>query len=74
MWVSACLDLKSRFNREVRHSTLSRTRKRLPAEVFETCFQSILTACVAAGMVSGYTQVDHSRSIVDAALVEANAY
>ena len=51
----------------VRHSTLSRTRKRLPAEVFETCFQSILTACVEAGMVSGHTQV------VDAAFVEANA-
>ncbi|MDO1450229.1 transposase [Rhodocytophaga aerolata] len=49
------------------HSTLSRTRKRLPAEVFETCFQSILTACVEADIVSGHTQV------VDAALVEANA-
>jgi transposase len=49
------------------HSTLSRTRKRLPAEVFETCFQAILTACVEAGMVSGHTQV------VDAAFVEANA-
>jgi transposase len=49
------------------HSTLSRTRKRLPAEVFETCFQHILTACVEAEMVSGHTQV------VDAAFVEANA-
>ena len=56
------------------HSTLSRTRKRLPAEVFETCFQHILTACVEKGMVSGHTQLDHSRSIVDAAFVEANAY
>jgi hypothetical protein len=35
--------------------------------VFETCFQSILKACVEAGMVSGHTQV------VDAAFVEANA-
>ena len=67
MWVSACLDLKSRFNREVRHSTLSRTRKRLPAAVFETCFQAILSQCVEADMVSGHTQV------VDAAFVEANA-
>jgi transposase len=49
------------------HSTLSRTRKRLPEEVFESCFQYILTACVEAGMVSGHTQV------VDAAFVEANA-
>jgi transposase len=49
------------------HCTLSRTRKRLPAAVFETCFQHILTACVDAGMVSGHTQV------VDAAFVEANA-
>jgi hypothetical protein len=65
--VNVYLDLKSRFNREVRHSTLSRTRKRLPEEVFETCFQSILTACVEVGMVKGHTQV------VDAAFVEANA-
>jgi transposase len=49
------------------HSTLSRTRKRLPASVFEACFQHILTACVEKGMVSGHTQV------VDAAFVEANA-
>ena len=49
------------------HSTLSRTRKRLPKEVFESCFQYILTACVEAGMVRGHTQV------VDAAFVEANA-
>ena len=46
---------------------MSRTRKRLPASVFETCFQYILTACVEKGMVSGHTQV------VDAAFVEANA-
>ncbi len=49
------------------HSTLSRTRKRLPAAVFETCFQAILSQCVEAGMVSGHTQA------VDAAFVEANA-
>lgn len=49
------------------HSTLSRTRKRLPAAVYETCFQHILTACVEKGMVSGHTQV------IDAAFVEANA-
>jgi transposase len=49
------------------HSTLSRTRKRLPACVFESCFQYILKACVEKGMVSGHTQV------VDAAFVEASA-
>jgi len=59
---------------EVRHSTLSRTRKRLPAAVFETCFQAILSQCVEKDMVSGHTQVDRSRSRVDAAFVEANAY
>ncbi len=37
------------------HSTLSRTRKRLPTAVFETCFQHILTSCVEKGMVSGHT-------------------
>jgi transposase len=49
------------------HSTLSRTRKRLPTAVFEVCFQAILAQCVKAGMVSGHTQA------VDAAFVEANA-
>jgi transposase len=49
------------------HSTLSRTRKRLPTSVFEACFQTILSQCVEKGMVSGHTQV------VDAAFVEANA-
>jgi hypothetical protein len=55
------------------HSTLSRTSKRLPASVFEVCFQAILTQCVQEGMVSGHTQLEHSRSMVDAAFVEANA-
>jgi hypothetical protein len=55
------------------HCTLSRTRKRLPISVFEACFQAILTQCVEAGIVSGHTQVEHSRSMVDAAFVEANA-
>jgi hypothetical protein len=41
--------------------------------VFEACFQAILTQCVEAGMVSGHTQLEHSRSMVDAAFVEANA-
>jgi transposase len=49
------------------HSTLSRTRKRLPTAVFEACFQAILAQCVEAGMVSGHTQA------VDAAFIEANA-
>jgi transposase len=39
------------------HSTLSRTRKRLPAAVFETCFQHILSACVEKGMGSGHTHL-----------------
>src|SRR5918998_4314538 len=39
------------------HSTLSRTRKRLPAAVFNACFQAILSQCVEAGMVSGHTHL-----------------
>lgn len=41
--------------------------------MFETCFQYILTACVEKGMVRAHTQLEHSRSIVDAAFVQANA-
>ena len=47
------------------HSTLSRTRQRLPTAVFEACFQRILSACVEAGMVAGDTQA------IDSAFVQA---
>jgi transposase len=49
------------------HSTLSRTRQRLPESLFEACFQRVLTLCVEAGMVSGDTQA------IDSAFVEASA-
>ena len=49
------------------HSTLSRTRQRLPESVFEQCFQYLLTHCVELGLVDGHTQA------IDAAFVEANA-
>ena len=49
------------------HSTLSRTRQRLPQRVFEECFQYVLTHCVELGLVDGHTQA------IDAAFVEANA-
>ena len=49
------------------HSTLSRTRQRLPADVLDRFFDHILSLCLAAGMFEGITQS------VDAAYVEANA-
>jgi transposase len=49
------------------HSTISRTRKRLPIAVFEACFEKILGQCIEAGLVSGHTQA------IDAAYIEANA-
>lgn len=49
------------------HSTLSRTRKKLPVEIFESMFDQVLTMCVNKGMVKGTTQA------VDAAYVKANA-
>lgn len=49
------------------HSTISRTRKKLPVDIFETMFDQVLTMCVEKGMVSGKTQA------VDAAYVKANA-
>lgn len=49
------------------HSTLSRTRQRLPEKVFERCFEYVLTQCVELGLVDGHTQA------IDAAFVEANA-
>jgi transposase len=38
------------------HSTISRTRKRLPIAVSEACFEEILSQCIEAGLVSGHTQ------------------
>jgi hypothetical protein len=49
------------------HSTLSRTRQRLPEWLFEACFKRILAVCTEAGMVSGDTQA------IDSAFVQASA-
>ncbi len=65
--MKSCLDLKSRFYLEVRHSTISRTRKRLPIALFENLFEKVLNACIDAGMVGGESQA------IDGAFVEANA-
>lgn len=49
------------------HSTLSRTRKLLPENIFEQVFSHIVGMCVEKGMVSGHTQC------IDSAPVKANA-
>lgn len=49
------------------HSTLTNTRKRLPAEVFEEVFQFVLQMAVVKDLVSGKTVG------VDSTLLEANA-
>ena len=49
------------------HSTLSRTRQRIPVSVFEMCFSHILGLCIHKGLVSGHTQV------IDSAYIKANA-
>lgn len=49
------------------HSTLSRTRKRIPVTVFETFFTHIVGLCIHKGLVSGHTQV------IDSAYIKANA-
>ena len=49
------------------HSTLCRTRKLLPRQVFDKVFTHILSLCVETGMVAG------SRVAVDSALIKANA-
>jgi transposase len=49
------------------HSTISRTRRLFPEEVFEEVFTKVLAMCVEEGMVSGHTQA------VDSAPVKANA-
>jgi len=49
------------------HSTLTNTRKRLPAEVFDEVFQFVLRIAVAKGLVAGRTVG------VDSTTLEANA-
>ena len=49
------------------HSTLCRTRQRIPVSVFETCFTHIVGLCINKGLVSGHTQV------IDSAYIKANA-
>jgi hypothetical protein len=49
------------------HSTVSRTRQRFPAAVFERLFDHVFAQCVARGLVAGDTQA------VDPAPVKANA-
>lgn len=49
------------------HSTICKTRKRIPREVFDKVFDHILRICVDAGMVQGTTQS------IDSAYITANA-
>lgn len=49
------------------HSTICKTRKRIPREVFDKVFTHILKMCVDAGLVSGKTQS------IDSAYINANA-
>lgn len=49
------------------HSTLCRTRHRIPVSVFEMCFTHIVGLCIHKGLVSGHTQV------IDSAYIKANA-
>lgn len=49
------------------HSTISRTRRRIPLSVFEQCFTHILRLCIESGLVVGNTQS------IDSAYIKANA-
>src|SRR5690606_7448936 len=49
------------------HSTISRTRKLFPDDVFEEVFTRVLKLCIEAGLVTGHTQA------IDSAPVKANA-
>ena len=49
------------------HSTICKTRKRIPREVFDKVFDHILKMCVDSGMVQGTTQS------IDSAYINANA-
>jgi transposase len=37
------------------HSTISRTRQRIPVRIFETCFSHVVGLCIYKGLVSGHT-------------------
>lgn len=49
------------------HSTICRTRQRLPVAVFEASFTHVMGLCMHQGLVSGHTQV------IDSAYIRANA-
>jgi len=49
------------------HSTFCKTRKRIPAEIFEDVFNHILLLCVQQGLVAGNIQS------IDSAYINANA-
>jgi transposase len=49
------------------HSTISRTRQRIPISVFEQCFTHILALCIESGLVAGNVQA------IDSAYIKANA-
>jgi len=49
------------------HSTICKTRKRIPVEVFEEVFNHILYLCIEAGLVKGKIQS------IDSAYINANA-
>lgn len=49
------------------HSTISRTRQRIPVSIFEIGFTHIVGLCIQKGLVSGHTQV------IDSAYIKANA-
>lgn len=49
------------------HSTICKTRKRIPTEVFDAVFNHILGLCVKSGLVSGKIQS------IDSAYINANA-
>ncbi|MCM4161923.1 IS1182 family transposase, partial [Antarcticibacterium sp. W02-3] len=49
------------------HSTISRTRKLFPDDIFKEVFTRVLKLCIEAGLVSGHTQA------IDSAPVKANA-
>ncbi|MDH5415213.1 MAG: IS1182 family transposase [Flavobacteriaceae bacterium] len=49
------------------HSTICKTRKRIPREVFDKVFDHILKLCIDAGLVGGKTQS------IDSAYINANA-
>ena len=49
------------------HSTICKTRKRIPKEVFDQVFEHVLKLCIDQGMVKGTTQS------IDSAYIDANA-